>query len=346
MSGHYTERRTDSVETTERKKIVFSAIQPTGTPTIGNFVGAIRNMVAMQDDYTCFYAAADLHSITVDRVPAEFRKNVTEMVALLLACGIDPEKSTFFVQSHVSAHAELTWLLNCNTMFGEAKRMTQFKDKSKKHPENVNVGLFDYPVLMAADILLYRADYVPVGIDQMQHVELARNIAERFNNKYSPTFTVPEGVLPKFGAKVQSLADPTVKMSKSDDNPNGYVLMLDDADTIRRKFKRAVTDSGDEIAARADKPGIGNLLSIYAAFTGRTVEAAEKECAGLGYGDFKLRVADAVIAGLEPIQARFADYMRNKDYLTAQMQRGAEAAAHAARKTLEKVYRKMGFIRL
>lgn len=335
------------METTEQPKTVFSALQPTRTLTIGNYLGAICNMVKMQNDYRCFYAVADLHSVTVDLVPAEFRKNVNELFAMLLACGIDPDKSTLFVQSHVHAHTELTWLLNCNTMFGEASRMTQFKDKSKKHPENVNVGLFDYPVLMAADILLYQTDYVPVGLDQMQHVELARNVAERFNNKYSPTFVVPEGVLPSSGAKkIQSLSDPTAKMSKSDTDPNGAVLLTDDPDTVRRKFKRAVTDSGDKVYADPSKPGITNLLNIYAAFTDRTLEKAEAECGNMSYADFKMRVADAVIAGLEPVQKRYADYIKNKDYLVEQMRRGAEQASRAASRTLEKVYRKMGFVRI
>ena len=327
------------------EKIIFSAIQPTGTPTIGNYIGAMRNWIAMQDEYRCIYSVADLHSITIDKPPAERRKNTLEMVALLLAIGLDPEKCTLFVQSHVPAHAELTWLLNCNTQFGEARRMTQFKDKSAKHPDNVNVGLFDYPILMAADILLYQTDYVPVGKDQMQHVELARTIAERFNNKYSPTFKVPEGILPKAGAKVCSLADPTRKMSKSDDNPNGYILLLDDADTVVRKCKRAVTDSDTEIRVGEDKPGITNLLTIYAAFTGKTLDEAVADCSTLNYADLKLRVADAVIAGLEPIQARFTHYLSDKSYLESVMRTGAEAAFRMARKTLEKVYRKMGFYR-
>ncbi len=328
------------------KKTVFSAIKPTGTPTIGNYLGALRGWQTMQDEYRCIYSVADLHSTTIYIAPAELRKNTLELLSLLLAVGIDPEKSVLFVQSHVPAHAELTWLLNCNTQFGEARRMTQFKDKSAKHPDNVNVGLFDYPVLMAADILLYQADCVPVGKDQMQHLELARTIAERFNNKYSPTFVVPEGIMPATGAKICSLSDPSAKMSKSDDNENGYILMTDDADTIRRKFKRAVTDSGSEIRAGADKPGITNLLTIYAAFCGITLGKAEADCAGMGYAEFKMRVADAVIAGLAPVQKRFAEYMNNKDYLESVMRNGAETAARMAVRTLEKVYRKMGFVRL
>lgn len=328
------------------QKTVFSAIQPTGVPTIGNYIGALRNWAVMQDEYRCIYSVADLHSVTVSIVPATLRKNTYDMLALLLAVGIDPDKSILFVQSHVPAHAELTWLLNCNTQFGEARRMTQFKDKSSRHPDNVNVGLFDYPVLMAADILLYSADCVPVGKDQMQHLELARTVAERFNNKYSPTFAVPEGILPASGSKICSLADPTAKMSKSDDNENAYILMTDDPDAVRRKLKRAVTDSGAEIRLGPDKPGVTNLLTIYAAFAGITPERAADECAGMSYADFKMRVADAVIAGLGPVQARYADYQKDKAYLESVMRAGAEKAAAAARRTLEKVYRKMGFVRL
>lgn len=328
------------------QKTVFSAIQPTGVPTIGNYIGALRNWAVMQDEYRCIYSVADLHSVTVSIVPATLRKNTYDMLALLLAVGIDPDKSILFVQSHVPAHAELTWLLNCNTQFGEARRMTQFKDKSSRHPDNVNVGLFDYPVLMAADILLYSADCVPVGKDQMQHLELARTVAERFNNKYSPTFAVPEGILPASGGKIGSLADPTAKMSKSDDNENAYILMTDDPDAVRRKLKRAVTDSGAEIRLGPDKPGVTNLLTIYAAFAGITPERAADECAGMSYADFKMRVADAVIAGLGPVQARYADYQKDKAYLESVMRAGAEKAAAAARRTLEKVYRKMGFVRL
>lgn len=328
------------------QKTVFSAIQPTGVPTIGNYIGALRNWAVMQDEYRCIYSVADLHSVTVSIVPATLRKNTYDMLALLLAVGIDPDKSILFVQSHVPAHAELTWLLNCNTQFGEARRMTQFKDKSSRHPDNVNVGLFDYPVLMAADILLYSADCVPVGKDQMQHLELARTVAERFNNKYSPTFAVPEGILPASGGKIYSLADPTAKMSKSDDNENAYILMTDDPDAVRRKLKRAVTDSGAEIRLGPDKPGVTNLLTIYAAFAGITPERAADECAGMSYADFKMRVADAVIAGLGPVQARYADYQKDKAYLESVMRSGAEKAAAAARRTLEKVYRKMGFVRL
>lgn len=328
------------------QKTVFSAIQPTGVPTIGNYIGALRNWAVMQDEYRCIYSVADLHSVTVSIVPATLRKNTYDMLTLLLAVGIDPDKSILFVQSHVPAHAELTWLLNCNTQFGEARRMTQFKDKSSRHPDNVNVGLFDYPVLMAADILLYSADCVPVGKDQMQHLELARTVAERFNNKYSPTFAVPEGILPAAGGKICSLADPTAKMSKSDDNENAYILMTDDPDAVRRKLKRAVTDSGAEIRLGSDKPGVTNLLTIYAAFAGITPERAADECAGMSYADFKMRVADAVIAGLGPVQARYADYQKDKAYLESVMRAGAEKAAAAARRTLEKVYRKMGFVRL
>lgn len=329
----------------EEKKVIYSGIKPTGNITVGNYIGALKNWVKMQDDYRCFYNVADLHSITIDIVPAELRDNTTRLFALLLALGIDPDKSTLFVQSHVPAHAELTWILNCYTMFGEGRRMTQFKDKSKKAPQNVNVGLFDYPVLMAADILLYQTDLVPVGHDQLQHVELTRTIAERFNNRYSPTFKLPEGFIPKCGARVYSLQDPTAKMGKSDDNENGKVMLLDAPDAILRKFKRAVTDSGTEIVSRSDKPGISNLLTIYAAFADKTVKEAEAEFAGKSYADFKASVGEAVAEFLRPVQAKYNDLMKNKDYLASLMKRGAEDAASVAYKTLNKVYRKVGFVR-
>ena len=256
--------------TTERKKVIFSAIQPSGSVTLGNYLGALRNWVALQDDYDCIFALADLHTITVRQEPAKFRKNILEAYALLLACGIDPEKSPFFMQSHVSAHAELGWILDCYTQFGELSRMTQFKDKSQKHADNVNAGLFTYPSLMAADILLYQADLVPVGVDQKQHLELSRNIAERFNGIYSPTFTVPEGYIPKTGAKIMSLQDPTKKMSKSDENVNGCVYVLDTPDVIMRKFRRAVTDSDACVRYAEGKDGVNNLMGIYSCVTGKT----------------------------------------------------------------------------
>lgn len=330
----------------EQKKRVFSAVQPTGSLTIGNYIGAIKNFIAMQDEYDCIYAVADLHSITVDIKPEILRKNVTDVTALFLAAGIDPEKSVFFVQSHVHEHAELTWILNCYTQFGEAKRMTQFKDKSKKAPENVNVGLFDYPSLMAADILLYQTDCVPVGKDQMQHVELARTIAERFNNRNGQTFRVPEGVLPKLGAKVQSLSNPSAKMSKSDVDPNSSILILDKPEDIVRKFRRAVTDSDSEIRYDpANKPGVSNLLTIYSAFTGKDVKDCEKEFCGKDYAYLKAQVAEATAEGLRSTRENFERLSKQKDYLFSVMKTGAEKASYIARRTMSKVWRKLGFVR-
>lgn len=328
-----------------KKQVIFSAVKPTGALTLGSYAGALKNWLAMQEQYDCFYCVADMHSITVRLTPAEFRRNTTEMLAMYLALGIDPEKCTLFVQSHVSAHAELAWVLNCNTLFGEARRMTQFKEKSKRDPENVNVGLFDYPVLMAADILLYQAEIVPVGEDQKQHVELARNIAQRFNSRYSPTFVLPEPVIPKYGAKIYGLQDPTSKMSKSDDNANGCVYLADEPDAIMRKFKAAVTDSETCVKYdRANKPGISNLLTVYATFAGVTPDAAEKEFAGCGYADFKKRVGEAVVEFLRPVQAEYKRILADKLYLQQVMQTGAENAARVARRTLSKVYRKVGFL--
>lgn len=325
-------------------KTVYSALKPTGNLQLGNYIGALRNMVRLQNEYNCIYTIADLHALTVNNVPAELRKKTYDFAALFLAIGLDPEKSTLFIQSHVPAHAELAWVLNCYTQYGEAKRMTQFKDKSAKNPENVNVGLFAYPTLMAADILLYGADFVPVGQDQVQHLELARTIAERFNNKYSPTFTVPEGVLNKSGAKIQNLLDPTSKMGKTDDNSNGVIFLLDDADTIMRKFKRAVTDSGNEICVRDDKPGISNLLTIYSVMTNTSVEKATEQFSGFSYADFKMQVGEAVVEGLRPVREKYNELIANKDYLDQIMREGAEKAARTANKTLAKVYRKIGLV--
>jgi tryptophanyl-tRNA synthetase len=327
------------------EKIIFSAIKPTGKLTLGNYIGAVRNFLKLSEAHLCYYAVADLHAITTAMVPADLRANSLDLFAMFIAMGLDPEKSVLFVQSHVPAHAELTWVLNCFTQFGEARRMTQFKDKSQKQPENINVGLFDYPVLMAADILLYNADYVPIGKDQQQHLELSRVIAERFNGRYSPTFTVPEGIYPKFGAKVYSLSEPTVKMGKSDDDENGCVYLLDDHDTVSRKFKRAVTDS--ETSVRYDvakKPGVSNLLTIYAAVTGIEVKAAEAAFSGKSYVELKSQTADAVIALLKPVQDKFKALRADKEGLLELMRAGAKKAAFAAKKTMSKVYRKIGFI--
>lgn len=326
-----------------RKKRVLSMIQPTGNFTLGNYLGALKNFVALQDDYECVYALADLHAITVRQEPAAFRKNTLSAYAMMLALGIDPEKSIFFIQSQVPEHAQLAWVLNCYTQFGELSRMTQFKDKSAKHADNINAGLFTYPVLMAGDILLYQSDLVPVGADQKQHIEIARDIAIRFNNAYGETFKVPEGFIPKFGARVMSLQDPSMKMSKSDPNPNGFVAIMDDPSVIMKKFKRAVTDSDTFIAFDPEnKPGVSNLLSIYTSFTGLTMDEAVKHFDGLGYGSLKTEVAEAVIAGLEPVQNEYKKILSDKAYLEKIMADGAEKASAQARKTLRKVYRKVG----
>lgn len=332
--------------TAEKKKIVYSAIQPSGTITLGNYLGALKNWVIMQEEGThnCIYTLADLHTITVRQEPAKMRKNVLDAYASILACGIDVEKSIFFIQSHVHQHAELAWILNCYTQFGELSRMTQFKDKSAKHADNINAGLFTYPCLMAADILLYQADLVPVGADQKQHIELARDVAGRFNTLYSPTFTVPEGFIPKTGARVMSLGDPTRKMSKSDENVNGFISLLDDRDTVIRKFKRAVTDSDTVVCRGEDKAGINNLMNIYSCFTGKSDDEIVAEFAGKGYGDFKLAVGEAVADGLAPIQAEFNRLMADKSYLESVMKAGADRANRMAYKTLAKVYRKLGFV--
>ncbi len=328
----------------EKRKVVFSALKPTGDLTIGNYIGALKNMVEMSKEYDCYYAVADLHSLTVDNVPADLRKRTYDFMAFFIAIGLDPEKSTLFVQSHVPAHSELAWTLNCYTQYGEAKRMTQFKDKSQKAPENVNVGLFAYPTLMAADILLYQADLVPIGKDQKQHLELARTIAERFNNKYSPTFVVPDGIFPKTGAKIYSLLDPTAKMGKTDDNANGTVFLLDDPDTVMRKFKRAVTDSDTTVKFSADKPGISNLLTIYSTFGGVSIAEAEKQFEGVDYATFKTRVGESVVEYFRPIRKTYSELIADKGYLESIMKAGAEKASRTAYKTIAKVYRKIGLV--
>lgn len=329
-----------------KKKRIFSGIQPTNTPHLGNYFGALRNWYKLQDDYECVYSIVDLHSITVRQDPAKLRRQISESYALLLAMGIDPEKSVVFVQGHNPAHAQLSWILSCYTQFGELSRMTQFKDKSQKHADNINAGLFTYPVLMAADILLYQAELVPVGIDQKQHVELTRNIAERFNNLYGETFTMPEPYIVKSVQKIMSLADPNKKMSKSDENPNAIVTVLDDRDTIMRKFKRAVTDSGCEVKRGEGKEGIENLMSIYGAVTEKTFDEIEKEFEGKGYGDFKTAVGEAVADSLLPMQENFKRIISDKGYLEKCMKDGTGKAFAASRKTLQKVNRKVGFINL
>ena len=331
----------------EKKKIVLSCIQPTGTPTLGNYLGALKNWASMCDDYDCLYGVADLHSITTPAFrenPAQLRKNSLELYALLLALGIDPEKNIVFVQSHVPTHAQLGWILNCYTQFGEAARMTQFKDKSAKLGNNVSVGLFDYPVLMAADILLYNADFVPIGADQKQHLEIARNICERFNTIYGNVLKLPEPFIGKAGAKVGSLQDPTKKMSKSDDNPKAYISMLDEPSVIMKKIKSAVTDSEAEVAYREGKDGVNNLMTIYSCCTGKSFAEIENEFAGKGYGDFKTAVGEAVVAELEPIQAKYKQIINEKAYLAECMKNGAEAATRLSQRTLDKVMKKVGFI--
>ena len=330
--------------TTEiRKKRVLSMIQPTGMFTLGNYLGALKNFVALQDDYECVYALADLHAITVRQEPAAFRKNTLSAYAMMLALGIDPEKSIFFIQSQVPQHAQLAWVLNCYTQFGELSRMTQFKDKSAKHADNVNVGLFAYPTLMAADILLYQADYVPVGADQKQHLEIARDIAERFNGVYSPTFTVPKPYIGKTGAKVMSLQDPTKKMSKSDTNPKASVFVLDTPDDIMRKFKSAVTDSEAKVRYAEGKDGINNLMGIYSCCTGKSFDEIEAEFDGKGYGDFKTAVGESVIADVKPVQDKFNEIMKDKAFIESCAKEGAEKASYLANKTLSKVMKKVGF---
>lgn len=331
----------------EKKKIVLSAIQPTGTPTLGNYLGALRNWRDMsRGEYNCLFAVADLHSLTVRPEPAELRRRTLELYAILLALGIDPEKNIVFIQSHVPEHTQLSWLLNCCTQFGEAARMTQFKDKSEKHPENVNVGLFTYPVLMAADILLYQTDYVPIGADQKQHLEIARDIAERFNTVYGNTFKLPEPLIKKVGARVMSLQDPTQKMSKSDPNPKGYISVLDDDSVIVKKIKSAVTDSEAVVRFADGKDGINNLMGIYSCCTGKTYEEIEKEFDGRGYGDFKSAVAEAVVEELRPFKTEYNRLMNDKAYLTECAGKGAEQAGRLARRTLNKAMKKTGLLQI
>ena len=326
------------------KKLIFSAIQPTGTFTLGNYIGAVRNWAPLQDKYDCIYCIADMHAITVKQEPAKLRQNSLAAYALLMACGMDPKRSILFIQSHAPTHALLNWVLCCNTQFGELSRMTQFKDKSQKHPDDVNAGLFTYPSLMAADILAYNADMVPVGVDLIKHIELARIIAQRFNQRYGDFFTLPEPLILEVGAKVMSLQEPTKKMSKSDENANACVLILDDKDTIIRKFKRAVTDSEAEVAFREGKDGINNLMTIYSSVTGKDFAAIEAEFAGKGYGDFKLAVGEAVADHLEPIRTEFDRLIADKAYLKECYTAGAEQAMKISSRIVSKVYHKVGFV--
>ena len=324
------------------KKVLYSGMQATGTLTLGNYLGALKNWVELTDEYECIYGVMDLHSLTVRQVPAEFRKNARALYALYVAAGLDPEKNCIYYQSHVSGHAELGLILDCFTYMGELNRMTQFKDKAAKHADNINAGLYTYPVLMAADILLYQADVVPVGVDQKQHLEITRDIAERFNNIYGDVFTIPEAYIGKKGAKIMSLQEPGKKMSKSDTNANATILLLDDTDTIIRKFKRAVTDSESEVRYAEEKPGISNLMDIYSAVTGKTYEEIEKEFAGKGYGDFKLAVGETVADHLKPLQERYEQLMKDKAYIESMIKQNDEKAAYYANKTLRKVQKKVG----
>lgn len=325
------------------EKILFSGMQSTGNLTLGNYLGALKNWIELAEQYTTFYCVVDEHSITVRQDPAELRKRARNLLMLYVAAGLDPEKNCIYYQSHVSAHAELAWILNCYTYMGELQRMTQFKDKSAKHADNINAGLFTYPVLMAADILLYQADVVPVGKDQQQHLELTRDVAQRFNAIYGDVFTVPEGYYGKTGARIMSLQDPTRKMSKSDENPNASVYLMDDKDTIMRKFKRAVTDSEANMAYRDEQPGLKNLIDIYATCTGVTPEAVVNEFAGRGYGDFKMAVGEAVSAVLSPVQEEFHRLEKEKAYVDGIIKNNAEKASYYATKTLRKVQKKIGF---
>lgn len=328
-------------------KTLYSGVQPTNNLTIGNYIGTLRSWRGLQENYNCIFAAANMHAITVRQNPAELRQKTLSLIALFLACGVNPQKSIVYVQSHVPAHAELCWVLNTFTYVGEMERMTQYKDKSSRHADNINMGLMDYPVLMAADILLYQTDLVPVGLDQRQHLEIARDIAVRFNNAYTPTFTVPEGLYPKMGAKIADLQDPAKKMSKSAENPNGAVFLSDDKDTVMRKFKRAVTDSENAVKYNPEsKAGVSNLLTVYCAFSGKSLEEAEKEFEGKGYGDFKLAVGETVADSLAPMQAEHKRLLADKAYLESVMADGAEKAEKLARKTLSKIYKKIGFYQI
>ena len=325
------------------KKVLFSGMQATGNLTLGNYLGALKNWVTLCDEYQCFYSVVDLHSITIRQDPAELRRRARNLLTLYIAAGLDPEKNCLYYQSHVSGHAELSWILNCFTYMGELNRMTQFKDKAAKHADNINAGLFTYPVLMAADILLYQADVVPVGKDQLQHLEITRDIAQRFNGIYGDVFTIPEPYVGKAGAKIMSLQDPSKKMSKSDENPNASIYLMDDPDTIIRKFKRAVTDSEACVRYTENQPGIMNLIDIYCACTGKTPAQTEKEFEGKGYGDFKLAVGEAVVGVLKPLQERYAELSSNKDYIDKIIKDNDEKANYYATKTLRKVQKKVGF---
>lgn len=334
------EERTEMIND---KKVLFSGMQATGNLTLGNYLGALKNWVSLSDEYECFYSVVDLHSITVRQDAAVLRKRARALLTLYIAAGLDPEKNCIYYQSHVSGHAELSWILNCFTYMGELNRMTQFKDKAAKHADNINAGLFTYPVLMAADILLYQADVVPVGKDQMQHLEITRDIAQRFNAVYGDVFTIPEPYFGKTGASIKSLQNPEKKMSKSDENPNASIYLTDDADTIIRKFKRAVTDSEACVRYSEEQPGIHNLIDIYCACTGKTPQETEREFDGKGYGEFKAAVGESVVDILRPLQTRYEELGEDKAYIDGIIKTNAEKAGYYANKTLRKVQKKVGF---
>ena len=336
------------MEEAARKPIIFSGIQPSGDLTLGSYMGAIKNWVALSDDYNCYYCIVDMHAITVRQEPALLRKRAMSQLAQYIACGLDPQKNTLFIQSHVPAHAQLGWVLDCYTMFGELSRMTQFKDKSAKNADNINAGLFTYPSLMAADILLYQTNLVPVGGDQKQHVEICRDIAMRFNNIYGDVFTIPEPYIPPMGARIMSLTTPENKMSKSDKDPGGCIYVMESPDNIMRSFKRAVTDSetGHCVYVSPEKPGVTNLMQIYSVCTGKTLEEIEAEFDGKGYGAFKPAVGEAVVETLRPIREEAERLLKDKAYLEDVLRDGAERASHAANRTLRKVYKKLGFVQI
>jgi tryptophanyl-tRNA synthetase len=328
----------------DNKKIIFSGIQPSGNPTLGNYLGAMKNWVKLQEEFDCYFCVVDLHAITVKQEPKELRQKTLEMLAIYIAAGIDPKKNTLFIQSHVPTHSEAAWLLTCNSYMGELSRMTQYKDKSQRYGESIGAGLFTYPILMAADILLYNTDLVPVGLDQRQHLELARDIATRFNNTYSPTFKIPDGYIPKVGAKIMSLQDPNKKMSKSDDNPNAYILMMDPPEVIRKKVSRAVTDSLGVINYTEEQPGVRNLIDLLVAINGSTTEELVKYYKDKGYAELKQDVAEAIISELEPIQIKVKEILKDKSYLEGIYKEGAEKANYLSIKTLRKMQKKIGLI--
>lgn len=326
------------------KKVLYSGMQATGNLTLGNYLGALKNWICLNEEYECFYGVMDLHSLTLRQDPTKLKQRARALYTLYIAAGLDPEKNCIYFQSHVSGHAELSWILSCFTYMGELNRMTQFKDKAAKHSDNINAGLYTYPVLMAADILLYQADVVPVGVDQKQHLEITRDIAERFNTIYGEIFTIPEPYIGKAGAKIMSLQDPQKKMSKSDENLNASIYLMDDPDTIIRKFKRAVTDSGNQIIYSEEKPGVSNLIDIYGAATGKSIKETEKEFDGKGYGEFKLAVGEAVAGVLKPLQQRFAELTKDKDYINRMIKLNDEKAQYISNKTLRKVQKKVGLV--